>query len=167
MNHKSASQSVPQSGSLLIEVALGMTLLTVGLLGFCTSFTANFSSANEVEARDSARVAIENVIESLREAEFESLYTNYNNASFEAVGLSGYPSGGISGGPATVKSTFHVNELNLPGEFGPITDLNGDGKLASSNCSADYRILPCILSLTYTVGTRTETATRFIVLRGD
>ena len=48
-------------------------VLTVGILGFCTSFSANFSSTNEVEARDAARVAIENVIESLREAVFEDL----------------------------------------------------------------------------------------------
>jgi len=163
MKHESGSQS----GSLLIEVAMGMTLLTVGLLGFCTSFSANFSSTDDVKARDAARVAIENVVESLREAEFENLYKDYNNASFEAVGVSDYSSGGTGSSPAHVKSIFYVNELNLAHEFGPITDLNGDGKLASFDCSGDYKILPCLLSLTYSVGTRIETATRFIILRRD
>ncbi|HVR75702.1 MAG TPA: hypothetical protein VMT52_15310, partial [Planctomycetota bacterium] len=114
-----------------------------------------------VEARDAARVAIENVIEVLREANFEDLYANYNNTSFEAVGMSDGSS------KAYVRSTFHVNELDLAAEFGPISDLDGDGTLASTNCSDDYKILPCLLSLTYNVGTRTETARRFIVLRGD
>ena len=152
-----------ESGSLLVELLVGCTLLTVGLLGFCTSFASNFSATAEVEARDAVRVAFDNVVESLRTADFTTLYQNYNNASYEVPGLkSSYGTA-----YATVASSFYTNETALPAQFGPLTDMDGTGRLDNTNCTTDYKLLPCRLTISYLAGNRMETRERYIVLRDD
>ncbi len=163
-----------QSGSSLIEMLFALSILTVGLLGFFAAFTVNFTTADEVSDHDEARVAMERVAEELRSADFDTLYQDYNGATFEVPYLSvdtststttAYTTTGYgSSTPASIQSTLYVNEHALPAEFGPILDIDGSGGLQTADCSATYKLLPVRLTITFTVGTRTETRDQYLVL---
>jgi len=162
-----------QEGSLLIEALIALTVLTVGLLGFMTSFMGNFSSARIVDDRDEARVALERIAETLRSADFSTVYQNYNGAAFEVPNLQtswSYTYGGVTYSysyPSYVWAIFYVNELGLPSQFGPILDIDGSGGLNKVNCSTSYKILPVRLFLMYTAGNFTDTRDMYLVLRGS
>ena len=53
------------------------------------------------------------------------------------------------GGAAKVTITCYVDETTLPAEFGPVLDLDGNGGLATTDCSATYKLLPVELIVTY------------------
>src|SRR4030095_10011083 len=162
-----------EGGWLLIDALLALTLLTVGLLGFLMSFAGNSSSARIVDDRDEARVALERIAETLRSADFSTVYQNYNWAAFEVPELETswtYTSGGTTYSysyPSYAWAIFYVNELALPSEFGPILDIDGSGGLNNTNCSSSYKILPVRLFLMYTAGNFTDTRDLFLVLRGE
>ena len=48
-----------------------------------------------------------------------------------------------------------MNEKAIPPEFGPVFDIDGTNGLSNTNASADYKLLPVQLTLTY--GTLTVT----------
>ena len=151
-----------ESGYLLLELVIGLTVLTVGLLGFFFTFYANFRGGERMNDIDEVRVALDNAAELLRGSPFADVYTNFNATSVTAPGLLA-----PGGTPARVQFTCHVDETAMPAECGPIADLDGDGVLATANCSANYLILPVELSLTY-VNSEGDTETRDLyVVLGD
>ncbi len=90
------------------------------------------------------RVALENVSEFLRNGDFGTLYATYHGTNVEVPELED-----PGGGPAKVTITCYVDETTLPAEFGPVLDLDGKGGLATTDCSATYRLLPIELSIRY------------------
>jgi hypothetical protein len=97
----------------------------------------------------------------------------YNNTTLAPQAGSGSPGTSVttigslldaSGNPARVLVTFDVDETSLSAEYGPIADLDGDGVLNTTNCSASYRLLPAHLSLTYQTSSGTEVRHLFVVL---
>jgi Tfp pilus assembly protein PilW len=165
-----------EEGVLLIEMMFGLTILTVGLLGFFVAYTANFSATQETASNDEASAALEDIAEALRSSDFETLYSNYNYSWFEVPGLQiqgtyTYEYGGTYGTynysyPAYAFVYFYTNEAYLPSEFGPLVDIDGDGARNTTDCSTTYELLPALISLSYTVGTRWETKQLFLVI-GD
>jgi len=152
-----------QSGSMLMEMMIGLTVLTVGMMGFMSSFTSSFTTVEETDNRDELRVAMQSVTETLRNADFGALYQTYSGASFEVPYMTEYG----YGSSAYIQSTFYVNEQAIPAQFGPVTDLDGDGVKNSTDCSTTYKLLPTRLSLTYMTSSG-GTATREVyLLLGD
>ncbi len=153
-----------ESGSLLIEVVIAMTLLTVGLLGYLRAFASCSTLTDDVSEYEKARLTLENTAETLRNADFNTAYANYNWAFLETPGLNSgyYPGYNIN---AFVIVNCFVDENNLPAEFGPILDLDGSGGLENSNCSATYSLLPVKLSLNFAVGKTSRTMDHYLVLR--
>ena len=148
-----------RGGWMLLEVMIALSLLTVGVLGFMFTFQTNFKATQEIGSRDQGHEALESAVETLRCADFGTLYANYQGANLPAPGLLG-----ADGNPAVVTVGFDVNETTLPAAYGPVTDIDGDGAMKTTNASAGYMILPTCLSLTFKVGLISETKVLYLVL---
>src|SRR5262245_53216734 len=146
-----------RQGWLLIEAMIALTVLTVGVLGFMFSFQANFRATREISARDLAQTSMDSAIETLRSANFSTLYATYQNYKFPTSGLQA-----TSFGQPVVNVQFHVNETTLPTEYGPLWDIDGDGALKTTNCSTSYILLPTRLTLTYQMNFGPETKTVYV-----
>lgn len=151
-----------QQGTLLLEALIGLTLLTVGLLGYLGAFASNLRAAGDVAEYDRARAALENAAEILRDTDFDNFYNSYNGSYLEAPGLKC----GTCPYNAGIQVTCYVNEKALPSELGPIADLDGSGDLDNTNCAANYQILPIRLTLDFSVQGRSELINWYMVLRG-
>ena len=180
----------PQTGTFLLELIMAISLLTVGVLGFLHSFQSYARATSDMLARDRASTMVHNSLRLLQSADFASVRETYDgkllpleeilHALSGLVDLGGLlgddeepesvdlgellaPDGEVAG----VQVDFFVNELSLPPEFGPILDLDGDGTLATADCSATYLILPTRLRLTYQTLAGPVTEEVFVVLRDD
>jgi len=158
---KNAGSMNREEGALLLEVVMALSLLLVGLLALMGTFAVNFKATRDVMERDEARVALENVTETLKNYSFQDIYNDYNGTSVAVPTLKG-----TSGGNASVTVTCHVNELSMPAEFGPVLDIDDSGALDNANCSAAYTLLPVQLTLSYMTEHGSETSRMFVVLRG-
>ena len=148
-----------EGGWLLIEIMIALTVLTVGVLGFMTSFQSNFRATRELGHRDMAHVAMESAIETLRAGTFTNLYSQYQGALLPAPGLTA-----PDGTPAVVRVHFDVNEPALPAEYGPLDDIDGDGAKTTANAATKYVLLPTRLTLDYQMSYGPEVKVLFIVL---
>ncbi len=146
-------------GWMLVELMIAIAVLAIGILGFLFSFQANFRTTRELGMYDEAQVAMESVLDTLRADDFPTLYARYQNSTFPVNALTD-----PAGGPARVQVTFFVNETALPAEFGSVLDMDGDGKRATANASANYLLLPTRLSISYTMSYGVETKTVDCVL---
>jgi type II secretory pathway pseudopilin PulG len=146
-------------GWLLIEAMIALTVLTVGVLGFMFSFQANFRATREISSRDLAQTAMDSAIETLRDANFPTLYATYQNYQFPTTGLQA-----TSSGPPVVRVQFHVNETSMPAEYGPLWDIDGDGTMKTTSATANYILLPTHLTLTYQMSFGAETKSVYLVL---
>jgi Tfp pilus assembly protein PilV len=162
-------------GALLVELVIAIAVLVVGLLGFLYATQANFSATRDMATRDLVSTAFANAVEALSSADFSTLYVTYNNTYLvPPVDYTEGPSGETqteigelkdsAGNPARVQVNFDVNETALPSEYGPVADIDGDGALNTTDCSATYEILPTRLTLTFQTPTGTETRTLHLVL---
>jgi len=168
-----------QSGTLLIELVLALSVLTVGLLGFMSSFSSNFSAAEEINQRDGARAAHERTVETLRSANFSSLYQDYQYAYLEDPDLEPFTgtytytdtkTGELKTAsysvPAYSYVYFYTNEFALPSYFGPVIDLDGSGAKDNTNCTTGYKMLPALIYMVYGVGNRIEVRERYVLISG-
>lgn len=152
-----------ESGVLLVELMIAIAILSIGLLAFFSSFATNFRAGRDLTERDEVRVALENVTEALRNTNFSEIHNDYNGAALEAP----YLEGDTYGYPAAVQVTCYVNEKAIPPEFGPVLDIDGTGGLSNTDASADYKLLPVQLTLTYGTTNGTETRNLFLVIGED
>ncbi len=162
-----------RAGSMLLELIIALSVLTVGVLGFLLAFQKNFTATRDLANRDLVSAAFSNAVEQLANADFSTLYSTYQNATIAPATGTGSPgynvatAGGLVdfyGNPARVLVSFDVNETALPAEYGPVADLDGDGALTSADCSATYEILPTHLALTYQTSNGLVTRHMYIVL---
>jgi len=149
-----------QHGSLLVEAMITLVLLTIGILQFMGSFQSNFRATRDIGIQDQAYAALDRVVETLRNATFNTLYSTYNNAHLQAPDL--VAAGGT--GAAYVLVQFDVNETTLSSLYGPVADLNGDGAKTNTNVSTNYQLLPTHLTLSYNTSHGTETKQVYLVL---
>jgi type II secretory pathway pseudopilin PulG len=154
-----APPGLRDAGWLLLELVIAITVLTVGVLGFLFSFQTNFRATQELGSHDQAQVAMETAVEALRASDFAGLYTKYQGYAFPVPGLAG-----PDGSPASVKVLFYANEAALPAEFGPLVDIDGDGKRTNTNASANYVLLPARLTLDYQMSYGNESKSQYVIL---
>ncbi|MBI4584341.1 MAG: hypothetical protein HY717_10005 [Planctomycetes bacterium] len=162
-----------QAGSMLLELTIALSVLTVGVLGFLLAFQKNFTAARDLASRDLVSAAFSNAVEQLANADFSTLYSTYQYTNIAPATGTGSPGSNVTtagslvdfyGYPARVLVSFDVNETALPAEYGPVGDLDGDGALTSTDCSTTYEILPTHLSLTYQTSNGVLTKHMYIVL---
>ena len=133
-----------QRGGSLIEMVMGLTILTVGLLSIMVSLLSAHSSVRSTALEDEAWLALEDMREQMRGSDFSRLYADFHGRRFKTEQLRD-----SNGDPGIIEVTCHVNELAVPGEFGRIADLDGVGGLETANCSMSYKLLPVKLTLTW------------------
>ena len=150
-----------QQGAMIVEAMIALSVFSVGVLGLFSSVQKVFLSAADDRTRDQAAAGLQDVADTLRNADFSKIYGSYNNAKLPAYGLTS------QGGAATVLVQCDVNELSLPAEYGPVQDLDGDGLKKSSDVSASYVLLPVRLTLTYQTNYGTRTDVRYLLIGGN
>ncbi len=162
-----------ESGALLIELSIAMTILSIGIMGFLFSSQANFRSAQDLGTRQVLTTTFRNAIEVLKNDTLSNLYNNYHqqaitppSAITTAPGKSTMVGQLLDdmGNPASVFVQFDVDETNLPSEYGPIEDLDGDGLLLTNDVSSSYQLLPTHLTLTYQTTSGMVTKDLYLVL---
>jgi Tfp pilus assembly protein PilV len=171
-SHPSAPR---EAGISLLEVAIAVPVLAVGVLGFLFALQNNFRLNREVIADDIAEVAFTNALETIRATDFEDIYSTYSGTTIAyssnvsaSTGVDDVASLVTSGGvAASVQVACFVDETALPSEFGPVMDLDGDGALTSTDCSTTYFLLPVRLTLTYQSGSTTMTRQLFVTLSNN
>ncbi len=151
-----------EQGALMIEMALALSIFAVGVLAYMNSFFSSTSAFGSVEEIDEITLAFENMAEHLREETFDDVYAKYNGASPMTL----YQMKGPSGGPAVVTTTCFVNETNVPAEFGPISDLDGNASQQSTDVSGSYLLLPVRMRVTFQTGQGTQVRDQYIILEG-
>lgn len=173
-----STPSCPRNrGALLIELTIALGILTVGILGFLYASQSNVRTVREVSLNDRVAMAFNQAREALLGEDFSQLYATHHNTLIDPLPLDSSGAGvapGVadplldeSGNPARVLVTFDVNETALPPQYGPLGDIDGDGELASTDCSGSYRVLPTRLTLTYETDRGPESRTVFLVLRDN
>jgi hypothetical protein len=162
-----------QSGFLMIELAISMVLLTVGVLSLIYVANGTSRAQRDVVRNDLVSALFVNAVETLKSAPFSSLYQSYHGKTIAPVTGAVVSSTGVkdlgtlrdsAGNPAQVTVDFFVNETALPSQFGPVLDINKDGLLATVNCATDYVLLPTRLRVTYARDTGVETKEMYLVL---
>jgi hypothetical protein len=157
MSEKSGNER--RTGALMVEYAIGLSVLAVGILAFMSTLFSNYQAANATTELDEAHLALENLSETLRAQPLADVYANYNARQFPVAGLKA-----PEGGAAQLVVTCHVNETAIPAQCGPVSDIDGNPGEQSADCSGDYLILPVRLSITYATPLGPETQERFLVL---
>jgi len=151
-----------ESGALMLEMTLAVTVLAIGALAFLSSFHANSLALNTVNQIDEAASAVSNVAEELTGVPLDEVYANYHGRTIPVPALTG-----ATGEPAGVEVICHVDENAIPAAFGPLTDLDGNPGSSSSDVSASYELLPVELRLTYVSADGLRTQQVFMVLGMD
>ena len=171
------------SGGLLVQLAVALTVFTVGLLGTVAATYVNSRATRETLTNDLVSNAFTNAIEQMEASNFEDLYQDFQGRRLNLSGdvVAGDPSvGGVvverygeqqladlidgDGHTAQVEVTFFVDETNLPEEFGPTTDLDGDGKASNNDTAGLYKALPTRLSVTFDLFGEDVTKEMYVVL---
>ena len=152
-----------QSGSLMTEVLLATTILSLGILSFMGAFLSNNRAVDTVNELDEVYMALNNVAETLKGQDFSQLYNQYYGTTFPVPNLTG-----PNGNQAYVEPIFYTSETALPPEFGPLQDLDAAPSNLSADTSTSYRMLPVELRLNYTgVGGEARTHKIFLVFGSD
>lgn len=166
-----------EDGVLLIQVALAVPILLIGAMGFFFAFQSNFKATQEILSRDLEIVAFDNALAILNDQVFDDLVTGFQGGSIvdPTPPTSTYGGGSYdiqelaslrdaAGNPAQVAVQFFLDETNLPAEFGPVLDIDGDGALNTIDCSDTYQLLPTRLTLTYDTPRGAVTRRKFVLL---
>jgi type II secretory pathway pseudopilin PulG len=156
------SRSSGQSGSLMIELLVGISILTVGVLGFMASYFSSYRAIATVDELDQVHVAFENLAETLAGQVVGDVYANFEGTTWEIGNLND-----PDGNPATVLVTCHVDENTIPDEFGGLADIDGNPGSHTSDASGSYKILPVQLSVTFASSVGDQTRDFFVLLGED
>src|SRR5262245_51337963 len=115
-------------GSLLLEVMITLTILTLGIVGVLSAIRTNYRVTRDLASQDQAHFAFETAINTLRATPFASLCTTLQDSVLTV------PWDTLNcGAAAQVQVHFDTNERTLPAEYGPVVDLDGDGLMSTIN----------------------------------
>lgn len=167
-----ATPRVDLEGSLLVELMIAMSIFAVGVLGLLSVNQSLFRTNQDLSNQDLASTALASAAETLCTTDFLSVYSTYSNRYLSpppplAVDPQSATVGrlrDVDGNPARVLVQFDTDETNLPAEYGPIADLDGDDELSTVDVSGSYRVLPARLELSYQTANGMETKRLYIVL---
>ena len=101
-----------ESGLTLIEIALAIIILTVGILSIFSVIIPSMYLDQSSREFDIAKAAAADKLEEIRAYDFDSVYTTYNNSYFSVQEL-GVPSG--------ITNTGYVNINNANPDLLDIT----------------------------------------------
>lgn len=150
-------------GVSLLEVMFSICVLTIGLSGFLQTIvkTSSLESTNDEQA--TATAAARAVIESMRAETFDEVFARYNDSQADD------PVGGVSPGGSFAVAGLRLRDDDDDGMAGRILfpvgagaptvlredlinaqlatplDLDADGDVEATDCSANYRLLPVVV----------------------
>jgi type IV pilus assembly protein PilV len=133
---------IASGGFTLLEVAVALSLLTVGLLGFASLFVVNARTYERVSEDILALHSLREVAETIRGAPFGAAAKNYQSYAFTIDDIK-----------ATGKVTIFTDETDASADakvLGLPRDLDGDGKAVTTNISASYYLLPVKVEASWT-----------------
>ena len=150
------------SGYLLVEIAVGLSVLTVGILAFMNSYVTNYRALSTVNELDAVHVAFETVAESLLNDTLANVYNNFHGTNITVENLDA-----PGGGPAQVEIDCFIDEDAMPAECGPIVDIYGNPGVNVAGPLVNLKILPVRLRMTYATFTGPQTRALYVVLGSD
>jgi len=130
-------------GFTLVEIAIAVTLLTIGFLGFGALCVTNARTFDLADQESLVLNAMRDQAEKMRNTPFAQIASTYQNYT----STFGPPVNG------TLTVTIFLNETVNTGDslkFGLPRDLNGDGDSIDTNVAADYTLLPAKVAVSWT-----------------
>ena len=158
-NHSRARQ---EAGYLLVEVAVALSLLTVGILAFMNSYVTNYRAFSTVSELDEVHMAFEMVAETLVDELLQDVYNNFDGANIAVPNLEA-----PGGGAAQVEIDCFIDENSIPAEFGGVVDIYGNPGTPVAGPLANLKILPVRLRVTYATYYGPQTRALYVVLGSD
>lgn len=134
------------SGLTLLELMIATAILVVAIAGLLATFTGLFSLNENTRKLTLAATACQDKMEEIRNSSFATLYTTYNNTSFEPAGFIASDAEGTvyidNTDPDLLEVAVSVSwrgrsnkiigeDANLNGALDTGEDVNGDGRLSS------------------------------------
>lgn len=139
-------------GVSIVEVVIASALLLVGLLSLVATVLQNYhldeTSRETMLATNAARTQLEQILET----DVDDVYATYKPGgtmgdTFSVPGLlpveQGIPAGRI---------TLLIDETAIDPRFGLPMDLNSDGIADSTDVSANFTLLPIVVTVTWLSG---------------
>jgi hypothetical protein len=156
----SRSGEVSRSGGhLLVEFTVALSILSVGVLAFMSSYVTNYRAFNTVTELDEVHVAFEMVAETLVSETLQDVYNNFDGANIAVPNLDD-----PGGGAAQVEIDCFIDESNIPAEFGGVTDIYGNPGTPVAGPLSNLKILPVRLRVTYATYNGPQTRALYLVL---
>ncbi len=158
-NHSRARQ---EAGYLLVEVAVALSLLTVGILAFMNSYVTNYRAFSTVSELDEVHMAFEMVAETLVDESPQDVYNNFDGANIAVPNLEA-----PGGGEAQLEIDCFIDENSIPAEFGGVVDIYGNPSTLVAGPLANLKILPVRLRVTYATYNGPQSRALYVVLGSD
>ncbi len=149
-----ARKEARNAGFSLLEVMMGLTVLTVALLGLGALLVANERTREASAQNVQATHRLRSIAENIRSVQFADVSFWYSNYAFVDL---------VSGAPGTTKA--FLNEMDSSPDallLGLPRDLDGDGLVSNTNVTS-YDLLP--MKVTITLGA--ETYSLFFLLSDE
>ena len=148
-----------QEGIALLEIAMGLTILSIGLLSVFVTLHASHSALASTDAEEESAMVLENIRELIRDNDFSDAYNDFDDRIIKIDTLPG-----PDGKPAQVYVRCFVDEFRVQAVFPGITDLDGYPNSKRADCSDSYKLLPVMLTLKYLEGNEVRYRNHFFVL---
>jgi Flp pilus assembly pilin Flp len=164
--HRKTGAAQRRRGAAMIEAALAITLLVLGLLGLSQTVSSSLASADHAAEAALATEAARRMIETIRASDFRTAFARFNGdpgddpidgapalgSGFDVAGLRPleededglvgeilFPVMDGAGAASILREDVDLPELGMP------RDLNGDGVIDSADHSQDYMLLPVLV----------------------
>ena len=147
------------AGYLLVEVAVALSLLTVGILAFMNSFATNYRAYNTVSEIDEVHIVFEMVAETLVDEALQDVYNNFDGTNIAVPNLEA-----PGGGAAQLEIDCFIDENSIPAEFGGVVDIYGNPGTPVAGPLVNLKILPVRLRVTYATYNGPQTRALYVVL---
>ena len=161
-----------RAGFTMVELMIVMVILVVALLGFVFGIGVSVQDISASKQSYLALNAARSKIEELKGQRFRTLYANYGpgsgNENFAVTYLEEGKTFTLEGAGRTNAGQiiFCTDETAIPAIYRWVTsyDLNGDGDDSDFDVSANYKILPAIVRISWTdsYGARTQEVTTIL-----
>jgi prepilin-type N-terminal cleavage/methylation domain-containing protein len=155
-------------GMSLLEVLVSISVLVIGLAGFLQTIVTTSSMESTTSDHSAAAAAARAAIENMRSTPFDEVFARYNSdadddlaganpgAFFTIDGLRqmpGAPAGQVgeivmpvdAAAPGVLREDLVAEALGFPADL----DLNADGDTLDVDNTADYRLLPVIVRVSW------------------
>lgn len=168
-------------GFTLAELALAMTMLIVALVSISAATLRTHTLRRHNRERTLAHNAIRSTAERIHSLSYRTLETNaavwaqtvlgrYGPGGtvgdqFDVEGLDPVAAGGRVG-TIRIVTDETVSDADIGARLGMPRDLNGDLDAADGDVSADARLLPVVISVTYRSGTGQTTVRHAFFVAG-